>query len=52
MDELAGIIDEVADLALDHPMLTKGISASLRTLVIASFRAPKSSVMCVCRRCC
>lgn len=32
--------DAVAAFALDSPQLVKGIAASLRTLVIASFRAP------------
>ena len=42
---LEGIVSEVADIALDYPALTKGIAASLRTLVIASFRAPRTRVM-------
>mmetsp|Transcript_23568 Transcript_23568/g.30565 ORF Transcript_23568/g.30565 Transcript_23568/m.30565 type:complete len:728 (-) Transcript_23568:351-2534(-) len=33
-------IETVANLALDHPALVQGIASSLRTLVIASFRAP------------
>ncbi|CAN0044549.1 unnamed protein product [Heterosigma akashiwo] len=32
--------EAVAGLALDHPALVAGIAASLRTLVVASFRAP------------
>merc|ERR1719408_766726 len=39
------IVSEVADIALDYPALTRGIAASLRTLVIASFRAPRTRVM-------
>ena len=42
---LEGIVSEVADIALDYPALTRGIAASLRTLVIASFRAPRTRVM-------
>jgi len=33
-------IEAVSNLALDHPALVQGIAASLRTLVISSFRAP------------
>lgn len=32
--------DSVALLALHQPQLVKGIAASLRTLIIATFRAP------------
>lgn len=32
--------DQVALLAMHQPQLVKGIAASLRTLIIASFRAP------------
>ena len=42
---LEGLVGEVADIALDYPALTKGIAASLRTLVVASFRAPRTRVM-------
>lgn len=34
--------DSVAEMALHNPNLVKGIAASLRTLVIASFRAPST----------
>lgn len=43
--------DFVAEMALHNPQLVKGISSSLRTLVIASFRAPASQfVMTLLRR--
>eukprot|EP01036_Dinobryon_divergens_P031490 gene31490-40897_t len=43
--------DCVAEMALHNPQLVKGISASLRTLVIASFRAPATQfVMTLLRR--
>lgn len=43
--------DDVAAIALDSPQLVKGIAASLRTLVIASFRAPATQyVMSLLRR--
>ena len=32
--------DRIAEMALHNPQLVKGIAASLRTLIIASFRAP------------
>lgn len=34
--------DCVAEMALHNPQLVKGIAASLRTLIIASFRAPST----------
>lgn len=34
--------DAVAEMALHNPDLVKGIAASLRTLIIASFRAPST----------
>jgi hypothetical protein len=41
----------VASFALDQPQLVKGIAASLRTLIIASFRAPATQyVMSLLRR--
>jgi hypothetical protein len=43
--------DAVAEMALHNPNLVKGIAASLRTLVIASFRAPSTQfVMMLLRR--
>ncbi len=43
--------DVVAEMALHNPNLVKGIAASLRTLVIASFRAPTTQfVMMLLRR--
>lgn len=43
--------DCVAEMALHNPELVKGIAASLRTLVIASFRAPATQfVMTLLRR--
>lgn len=43
--------DCVAEMALHNPQLVKGISSSLRTLVIASFRAPTTQfVMTLLRR--
>ncbi len=34
--------DQVADLCLQNPQLVKGIASSLRTLIVASFRAPNT----------
>jgi hypothetical protein len=43
--------DLVAEMALHNPNLVKGIAASLRTLIIASFRAPQTQfVMMLLRR--
>lgn len=43
--------DCVAEMALHNPNLVKGIAASLRTLIIASFRAPSTQfVMTLLRR--
>lgn len=43
--------DVVANMALHNPQLVKGISSSLRTLIIASFRAPHTQfVMMLLRR--
>eukprot|EP01038_Epipyxis_sp_PR26KG_P008862 gene8862-11955_t len=43
--------DQVAEMALHNPQLIKGMSASLRTLIIASFRAPSTQfVMTLLRR--
>jgi hypothetical protein len=43
--------DLVAEMALHNPNLVKGIAASLRTLIIASFRAPTTQfVMMLLRR--
>lgn len=43
--------DRVAEMALHNPQLVKGIAASLRTLIIASFRAPSTQfVMTLLRR--
>eukprot|EP00128_Syssomonas_multiformis_P013626 Colp12_sorted_trinity150504_noHs@4650 len=43
--------DCVAEMALHNPQLVKGIAASLRTLIIASFRAPSTQfVMTLLRR--
>jgi hypothetical protein len=43
--------DCVAEMALHNPQLVKGIAASLRTLIIASFRAPATQfVMTLLRR--
>ena len=43
--------DCVAEMALHNPNLVKGIAASLRTLIIASFRAPPTQfVMTLLRR--
>jgi len=42
---------EVAEMALHNPQLVKGIAASLRTLILASFRAPATQfVMALLRR--
>lgn len=43
--------DVVAEMALHNPNLVKGIAASLRTLIIAAFRAPSTQfVMMLLRR--
>jgi hypothetical protein len=43
--------DAVAEMALHNPNLVKGIAASLRSLIIASFRAPATQfVMMLLRR--
>lgn len=43
--------DCVAEMALHNPQLVKGLAASLRTLIIASFRAPSTQfVMTLLRR--
>lgn len=43
--------DMIAEMALHNPQLVKGIAASLRTLIIASFRAPATQfVMSLLRR--
>lgn len=43
--------DCVAEMALHNPQLVKGMAASLRTLVISSFRAPATQfVMILLRR--
>lgn len=43
--------DAVAEMALHNPNLVKGMAASLRTLIIASFRAPPTQfVMTLLRR--
>lgn len=43
--------DRIAEMALHCPQLVKGIAASLRTLIIASFRAPATQfVMSLLRR--
>lgn len=43
--------DVVSEMALHNPELVKGIAASLRTLIIASFRAPTTQfVMTLLRR--
>eukprot|EP01040_Poterioochromonas_malhamensis_P016992 gene16992-19430_t len=43
--------DMVAEMALHNPQLVKGMAASLRTLIIASFRAPTTQfVMTLLRR--
>mmetsp|Transcript_8597 Transcript_8597/g.14567 ORF Transcript_8597/g.14567 Transcript_8597/m.14567 type:complete len:515 (-) Transcript_8597:283-1827(-) len=43
--------DAIGNLALEHPNLVKGIAASIRTLIIASFRAPPTQyVMSLLRR--
>ena len=34
--------DRIAEMALHNPQLVKGIAASLRTLIISSFRAPST----------
>lgn len=43
--------DQVAQLALHNPNLVKGIAASLRTVIVASFRAPATQfVMTLLRK--
>ena len=49
--ELLGGDGKDAELALDSPYLVKGIASSIRTLIIASFRAPATQyVMSLLRR--
>jgi hypothetical protein len=43
--------DQVAEMALHNPQLVKGIAGSLRTLILASFRAPATQfVMALLRK--
>jgi hypothetical protein len=43
--------DRIAEMALHNPQLVKGLAASLRTLIIASFRAPATQfVMALLRK--
>ena len=55
-DEIAQLFDEltpdrIAEMALHNPQLVKGIAASLRTLIVASFRAPATQfVMALLKR--
>ena len=43
--------DRIAEMALHNPQLVKGIAASLRTLIVASFRAPATQfVMALLKR--
>ena len=43
--------DRIAEMALHNPQLVKGIAASLRTLIVASFRAPATQfVMALLRK--
>lgn len=43
--------DVIAEMALHNPQLVKGIAASLRTLIVASFRAPATQfVMALLKR--
>jgi hypothetical protein len=50
-EEQSEVDRAVASFALDQPQLVKGIAASLRTLIIASFRAPATQyVMSLLRR--
>jgi len=44
-DDCAAIVDSVTSRELDDADLTRGIAATLRTLVIATFRAPRTRVM-------
>ena len=43
--EMASIVDDVTARDMDDPALTHGIAATLRTLVIATFRTPRTRVM-------
>ena len=43
--ECASIVDDVTARDMDDPALTHGIAATLRTLVIATFRTPRTRVM-------
>ncbi|KAH8053207.1 hypothetical protein JL721_10717 [Aureococcus anophagefferens] len=43
--ECEGLVDDVTARDMDDPALTHGIAATLRTLVIATFRAPRTRVM-------
>jgi len=43
--------DRIAEMTLHNPQLVKGIAASLRTLIIASFRAPATQFVMSLLRC-
>ena len=43
--------DRIAEMTLHNPQLVKGIAASLRTLIIASFRAPSTQFVMSLLRC-
>ena len=43
--ECASIVDDATARDMDDPALTHGIAATLRTLVIATFRTPRTRVM-------
>ncbi|KAH8053626.1 hypothetical protein JL722_9472 [Aureococcus anophagefferens] len=43
--ECEGLVADVTARDMDDPALTHGIAATLRTLVIATFRAPRTRVM-------
>jgi hypothetical protein len=43
--------DHVSQMALHNPNLVKGIAASIRTVIVASFRAPATQfVMTILRK--
>eukprot|EP00617_Octactis_speculum_P020116 CAMPEP_0185769624 /NCGR_PEP_ID=MMETSP1174-20130828/55055_1 /TAXON_ID=35687 /ORGANISM="Dictyocha speculum, Strain CCMP1381" /LENGTH=465 /DNA_ID=CAMNT_0028454763 /DNA_START=6 /DNA_END=1400 /DNA_ORIENTATION=+ len=39
------LMDEVSSMSLDYPELIQGMEATLRTLIIISFRAPRTRLM-------
>lgn len=45
LGEVAALVQEVSETSLDYPELCQGIEATLRTMVLCSFRAPRTRIM-------